>query len=85
MSIGAAGRYAQADNLLSQCARFLLTREGARARPDIPASRPPALTHSSIGGGSQNQLVDSAPTRAASPRGRAIEIAVSILNQAEWL
>ena len=29
MSIGAAGRYAQTDNLLSQCARFLLTREEA--------------------------------------------------------
>ena len=31
MSIGDAGRYAQADNLLSQCARFLLTREEASA------------------------------------------------------
>jgi serine/threonine-protein kinase HipA len=34
MSIGDAGRYAQADNLLSQCARFLLTREEARALID---------------------------------------------------
>jgi len=34
MSIGDAGRYAQADNLLTQCARFLLTREEARAIVD---------------------------------------------------
>jgi serine/threonine-protein kinase HipA len=34
MSIGDAGRYAQADNLLSQCARFLLTREEASALID---------------------------------------------------
>jgi serine/threonine-protein kinase HipA len=30
MSTGDAGRHAQAENLLSQCARFLLTREEAR-------------------------------------------------------
>jgi serine/threonine-protein kinase HipA len=34
MSVGDAGRYAQADNLLSQCARFLLTREEASALID---------------------------------------------------
>ena len=34
MSIGDAGRYAQADNLLSQCARFLLTREEANTLID---------------------------------------------------
>lgn len=34
MSIGDAGRYAQADNLLSQCARFLFTREEAGALID---------------------------------------------------
>lgn len=34
MSIGDVGRYAQADNLLSQCARFLLEREEARALID---------------------------------------------------
>lgn len=34
MSVGDAGRYAQADNILSQCARFLLTREEASALVD---------------------------------------------------
>jgi serine/threonine-protein kinase HipA len=34
MSSGDAGRYAQADNLLSQCVRFLLTHEEARALID---------------------------------------------------
>jgi serine/threonine-protein kinase HipA len=34
MSIGNAGRYAQADNLLSQCSRFLLAREEASALVD---------------------------------------------------
>jgi len=34
MSAGEAGRSAQVDNLLSQCARFLLTREEARAIVD---------------------------------------------------
>jgi serine/threonine-protein kinase HipA len=34
MSVGDAGRYAQADNILSQCARFLLTREEASAIVD---------------------------------------------------
>src|SRR5690242_3772132 len=34
MSIGDAGRYAQADNLLSQCVRFLFTRDEARALVD---------------------------------------------------
>jgi serine/threonine-protein kinase HipA len=34
MSIGDRGRYAQAENILSQCARFLLTREEARALID---------------------------------------------------
>src|SRR5207244_2782187 len=29
MTIGDAGRHAQVDNLLSQCARFMLTREEA--------------------------------------------------------
>jgi serine/threonine-protein kinase HipA len=34
MSVGDAGRYAQADNILSQCARFLLAREEASAIVD---------------------------------------------------
>jgi serine/threonine-protein kinase HipA len=34
MSIGNAGRYAQAENILSQCARFLLSAEEARALVD---------------------------------------------------
>jgi serine/threonine-protein kinase HipA len=34
MSVGDAGRYSQADNILSQCARFLLTREEASAIVD---------------------------------------------------
>jgi serine/threonine-protein kinase HipA len=39
MACGDAGRFANADNLLSQCARFLLAREQAQRIVDEMASQ----------------------------------------------